>query len=62
MLFFGLCGWSLPYRLAILVSFRVLRTMFIPAALHGIEASGLSQGGFFFGLGLLLFELVGLVG
>ena len=26
---------------------RILRTMFIPAALHGIEASSLSQGSLF---------------
>ena len=47
VLFFGLCGWSLPYRLAILVSFVFFVPCYIPAALHGIEASSLSQGSLF---------------
>ena len=42
----------LPYRLAILVSFVFLRTMFIPAALHGIEASGSSLTGVWLSFGL----------
>ena len=38
---------------------RILRAMYIPAALHGVEASNLSQSNFL-KLRLLSFELVGL--
>ena len=39
---------------------RILRTMYVPAALHGVEASHLSLGSLF-KLRVALFELVGLV-
>ena len=45
LLFLGLSGWSPLYHLVIVL--RILCTMYVPAALHGVEASHLSQSGLF---------------
>ena len=60
VLFFGSCGWFLPYRLAILVSF-VFFVLCLSLLLYMVLRLLVSLTGVWLSFGLLLFVLVGII-